>query len=148
LELPPFNEDGLLPPGDYEMSLEELKGSMLVKGPEEGYPSWDSEWWMKLVENMGVMVGQLRRVGITEIFVNGSFVEDKDHPNDIDGYFECNVVEFATGKTYRGSSTGSIHTRCGHGTQRAACRTGTSQRGSYRCGTATGWSSTHTTRDY
>ena len=37
MELPPFNEDGLLPPGDYEMSLEELKDSMLVEEPEEGF---------------------------------------------------------------------------------------------------------------
>ena len=101
MELPPFNEDGLLPPGDYKMSLKELKSSMLVVGPERGYPNWDSEWRMKLVENLGVMVGQLLRVGITEIFVNGSFVEDKDHPNDIDGYFECDVVEFATGNLQR-----------------------------------------------
>jgi hypothetical protein len=120
---------------------------MLVEGPEEGYPDWDSEWRMKLVENLEIMIGQLRRVGITEIFVDGSFVEDKDHPNDIDGYFECDVVEFATG-TYRWSLTGSIHTRCGHGTRRAADRTGTRRRGSYRCGTVTGWNSTHTTRDY
>jgi hypothetical protein len=42
LELRPFKDDGLLPPGDYVMSLEELKGSMLVEGPEEGYPNWDS----------------------------------------------------------------------------------------------------------
>ena len=47
------------------------------------------------------MVGQLRRIGIKEIFVDGSFVEDKDHPGDIDGYFECDVVEFATGNLQR-----------------------------------------------
>ena len=29
------------------------------------------------------------------------FVEDKDHPGDIDGYFECDVVEFATGNIQR-----------------------------------------------
>jgi hypothetical protein len=34
------------------MSLEELKVSMLVEGPEGGY---------LLVESLGVMVGQLRR---------------------------------------------------------------------------------------
>jgi hypothetical protein len=83
------------------MSLEELKGSMMVERPEEGYPNWDFEWRMKLVENLGVMVGQLLRVGITEIFVDGSFVEDKDHPNDIDGYFECDVVELAPGNLQR-----------------------------------------------
>jgi hypothetical protein len=36
LELPPFSDDGLLPPGDYELSLEELKDSMLVEGPRKG----------------------------------------------------------------------------------------------------------------
>jgi hypothetical protein len=106
LELPRFSEDGLLPPGDYEMSLGELKGSMLVEGPEEGHSTWDSGWRMKLVENLEVMVGQLRCVGVTEIFVDGSFVEDKNHPNDIDGYFECDVIEFATGNLYRGNLTG------------------------------------------
>jgi hypothetical protein len=101
VELPPFDGDGLLPPGDHEMTLEKLKGSMLVEGPEEGYPDWDSGWRLKLVENLEVMVGQLWKVGVTEIFVDGSFVEDKDHPNDIDGYFECDVLEFATGNLQR-----------------------------------------------
>jgi hypothetical protein len=53
LELPGFNEDGLLPPGDYEMTLDDLKVSMLVHGPDdEERPQWDSEWRMKLVENL------------------------------------------------------------------------------------------------
>jgi hypothetical protein len=29
--------------GGYEMSMEELRGSMLVERPEEGYPNWESE---------------------------------------------------------------------------------------------------------
>src|SRR5215212_4898053 len=47
------------------------------------------------------MVGQLWEAGISEIFVNGSFVEDKDHPGDIDGYFECEVLEVASGRLQR-----------------------------------------------
>lgn len=102
MELPPFNSDGLLPPGDYEMSLEELGDSMLVSGPgEEGYPNWDSEWRSYLVGRLKVLVGQLWEVGITEIFVNGSFVEDKDHPEDIDGYFECSAIDVATNRLQR-----------------------------------------------
>lgn len=96
--LPDFDSSGLLPPNDYEMTLEELADSMLVEGPEEGYPSWDRDWRARLVENLGIMVGQLWEAGISEIFVNGSFVEDKDHPGDIDGYFECEVLEVATGR--------------------------------------------------
>lgn len=101
MRVPAFNADGLLPPGDYEVTLEELRESVLVGGPEEGYPNWDREWRLQLVENLGIMVGQLWEVGITEIFVNGSFVEDKDHPNDIDGYFECGFVDVATGALQR-----------------------------------------------
>ena len=51
--------------------------------------------------NLSVMTGQLRQVGITEVFVDGSFVEDKDHPNDIDGYFECEVSRLASGELQR-----------------------------------------------
>jgi hypothetical protein len=102
LEMPPFNADGLLPPGDYEMTLEELRSSMLVEGPgEEEYPNWDSEWRLRLVDNLRIMVGQLWEVGIMEIFVDGSFVEDKDHPQDIDGYFECSSVDISTGQLQR-----------------------------------------------
>ena len=35
------------------------------------------------------MVGHLERVGVRDIFIDGSFVEDKPQPNDIDGYFVC-----------------------------------------------------------
>src|SRR5829696_1674161 len=101
MTLPGFNEDGLLPTGDYELTLEELQGSMLTEGPGEGYSNWDREWRLELVENLSIMVGQLWEVGITEIYVNGSFVEDKDHPNGIDGYFECSFVEVATGELQR-----------------------------------------------
>jgi hypothetical protein len=38
-----------------------------------------------------------RQVGIREIFADGSFVEDKDHPNDIDGYFVCDLKSLASG---------------------------------------------------
>jgi len=46
-------------------------------------------------------VGQLRQVGITEIFLDGSFVEDKDRPNDIDGYFEVDALRVARGDLQR-----------------------------------------------
>ena len=102
-ELPPFTEEGLLPPGDYELSVEELKASALVLGPGDpgDYLSWDAAWREKLVENLGILVGQLWQVGITEIFVDGSFAEDKDHPNDIDGYFECDLMRLASGELQR-----------------------------------------------
>ena len=96
-----FGPGGLLPPKDYEMTLQELKNSILVDGPGEECPDWDYEWRLRLVENLETVVGQLWEVGITEIFIDGSFVEDKDHPNDIDGYFECSARHFASGRLER-----------------------------------------------
>jgi hypothetical protein len=96
--LPGFTDDGLLPAGDYPMTLDELRESMLVKGPGAGHPSWDDARRLFLVNNLETLAKQLWEVGIKEIFVKGSFVEDKDHPNDIDGYFVCDREELASGR--------------------------------------------------
>ena len=101
--LPPFDADGLLPLGDYELSLEELSESLLVSGPgdSQAYPSWDRPWREQLVNNLGILTHQLWQVGIREIFADGSFAEDKEHPNDIDGYFVCDLMELRTGELER-----------------------------------------------
>lgn len=96
-----FNSDGLLPPGDYKMNLDEIRESILVKGPEDGSENWDQKWRLQLINNCEILVEQLVRVGIIEIYINGSFVEDKDHPNDIDGYFECEFSKFVSGNLKR-----------------------------------------------
>lgn len=90
-DVPTFTKDGVLPAGDYALTLTDLKRSLLVTGAGVGSTTWDSGWRLRLVENLSILVGQLVRVGIKEIYINGSFVEDKDHPNDIDGYFTCDV---------------------------------------------------------
>jgi hypothetical protein len=42
--IPDFQQDGLLPPGDYEVSFAELRQSSLVVGPGDPlrYPNWDA----------------------------------------------------------------------------------------------------------
>lgn len=93
---------GLLPAGDYELTLDELRESVLVVGPGTvTAPNWDVTWRRQLVENAGILVKQLWQVGITDIFLDGSFVEMKDHPNDIDGYFNCDVRYLASGDLTR-----------------------------------------------
>lgn len=97
--LPAFTSEGLLPPGDYELAFGALRASSLVLGPGDpkDCPTWDGLWREKLVTNLETLVRQLWVVGITEIFVDGSFAEDKDHPNDIDGYFVCDLMRLASG---------------------------------------------------
>lgn len=88
-----FNDQGILPQGDYKLTFEELKDSILITGEEQGIENWDGKWRLYLVNQLEVLVNQLWQVGITDIFVDGSFVESKPHPNDIDGYFVCQVQE-------------------------------------------------------
>jgi len=95
-----FNNHGLLPPSDYELTLEELRTSLLVENPDPNHPDWNADWRRHLVGNLEILVGQLKQVGITEIFVDGSFVEEKDSPSDIDGYFICEKRFLASGRLH------------------------------------------------
>jgi hypothetical protein len=101
--IPLFNPEGLLPPEDFEVSFEELRRSVLVLGPDgaTASPSRDRRWREKLVDSLEVLTRQLWQVGIRDIFADGSFAEDKDHPNDIDGYFVCELRQLATGELQR-----------------------------------------------
>lgn len=99
--IPNFDADGLLPVGDYEVSFEELRQSVLVAGDLNRQNNWDASWRSKLVANLEVLTRQLWSVGIREVYADGSFVEDKDHPNDIDGYFVCGLQELITGELAR-----------------------------------------------
>ncbi len=101
--LPGFNADGCLPPGDYQMTLEELRSSSLVVGPPgRGRNSgWNVGWRLQLVDNLAVLVRQLWQVGVSEVFIDGSFVEDKERPNDIDGYFVCSLSDLTSGRLVR-----------------------------------------------
>ena len=92
---------GYFPPGDYPLTLKELGQSYLVTSAGVSSQSWDSAWRKHLVGNLSVLVEQLWNVGVTEIFIDGSFTEDKDHPNDIDGYFVCGLMELASGQQQR-----------------------------------------------
>ena len=98
-----FTADGLLPPGDYTLSLADLRNSILVLGPtgRHAISGWDVEWRLQLVENFGILCRQLWTIGITEIFADGSFAEDKLHPNEIDGYFESELSQLASGELQR-----------------------------------------------
>ena len=101
--IPAFNPHGLLPAGDYDVSFDDLRVSVLVAGPGDAavWPNWDAGWRALLVNNLETLTRQLWQVGITEVFADGSFAEDKDHPNDIDGYFVCDLARLKSGQLER-----------------------------------------------
>ena len=85
-----FNEDGVLSPGTYSATFKELRESILVVGTGDSV-TWDQPWRSELVDRLEVLTKQLWASGVDQIFIDGSFVEDKDHPNDIDGYFDAGL---------------------------------------------------------
>ena len=99
--LPMFTEKDVLPVGDYPLTLNQLRESHLVTGEANPSPAWDSEWRLHLVNNLEILVKQLWTAGIDRIFIDGSFVENKDHPHDVDGYFECEMQRFVTRDLHR-----------------------------------------------
>jgi hypothetical protein len=56
---------------------------------------------LHLVDNLEILTRQLWQVGIREVYADGSFAEDKDHPNDIDGYFVCDLIQLSSGELTR-----------------------------------------------
>lgn len=58
-----FNDDGILAPQDYPMTIEQLKDSLLVRGREDGTP-WNYQKRLMLVNNLIILVNQLYTVGI------------------------------------------------------------------------------------
>ncbi|WP_251951899.1 DUF6932 family protein [Salinibacter ruber] len=82
--IPDFTDERLLPPGDYEVTFEELRKSILVAGPDSESPwgeEWDAEWRGYLTRQAETMCSHLWEVGIEEIYLDGSFTEAKAHPN-------------------------------------------------------------------
>ncbi|MBL7668900.1 MAG: hypothetical protein JNM39_00310 [Bdellovibrionaceae bacterium] len=82
-----FDPNGVLAPGTYDATLQDIKNSILVNGNGNS-PTWDKVWRKQLVDSASILINELWSVGIVDIFLDGSFVEEKDHPNDIDGYFD------------------------------------------------------------
>ncbi len=80
-----FLKNGLLPPGDHEISLAELE-QFIRQGPGGG-GCWDTAWRLQLLEEFKQRYAQLAAVGITEVYIDGSYATDKYHPNDLDAYF-------------------------------------------------------------
>ena len=72
--IPPFDENGYLPPGVHPASLDEIKDRF---GSE-------SELRRVQMESLHWLVNLARRAGVVRLVVNGSFTTDVFEPNDVD----------------------------------------------------------------
>ncbi len=71
--IPAFDGSGNLPPGVHEADWDEIVQRF-------GWTSWRRE----LLAGLKAALEPLREAGCRRVFVNGSFVTDKDKPGDID----------------------------------------------------------------
>jgi hypothetical protein len=72
-----FTEVGLLPPGVHEADLEELREKMGWSRKRQG-----------LLEGLEEALELMASCGVVRVYLDGSFVTDKDRPNDIDGCYD------------------------------------------------------------
>lgn len=104
--LPSFDARGLLPQGDYPLTLPQLRDSFLVRGPSAPggaacVTNWDSAWREQLVDNLEIVAAPLWKIGVQALWIDGSFVENKAHPGDIDGYFDSHPAKVWLGELER-----------------------------------------------
>ena len=75
--IPQFADEGLLPPGIHETDLEELKEKIGWSRKRQG-----------LLEGLEEALELMASYGVVRVYLDGSFVTDKDRPNDIDGCYD------------------------------------------------------------
>jgi hypothetical protein len=78
MKIPSFNKAGELPAGEHEASLALVKKRF-------GSSSAQREELMRGLEGAAE---NLRAAGVRRIWVDGSFVTEKEEPNDVDGCWE------------------------------------------------------------
>lgn len=82
--LPVFEETGNLPPGIHTASWEEACERF-----------GGSDWRRALLDGLHEALLSLRAAGCRKVYLNGSFVSNKPHPNDFDGCWDVDGVRAA-----------------------------------------------------
>ncbi len=81
--LPALLKEGFLPPGIYEIGLDELKQRFAY-----------TIWRIELFNNLKRLMNDLKSIGCKCIYVDGSFVTTKRIPGDIDVCWEDLNVDY------------------------------------------------------
>ena len=80
--VPPFDTDGLLPPGVHWAGWDELVDRF-----------GGSPWRQRLMVGLRAVLDDLKRAGCRVVYLNGSFVTGKSVPNDYDACWEEDGVD-------------------------------------------------------
>ena len=75
--MPPFNEQGYLPPGVYEIRWQELIERFTANRQRR-----------RIVTGLAAALRKLGIAGCTRVIIGGSFISAKEEPNDFDAYYD------------------------------------------------------------
>ena len=75
--IPQFDADGLLPPGIHWATWDEVVSVFGI-----------TPWRRQLLGGLEMAIESLRRAGFRTVYIDGSFVTDKEVPNDFDACWE------------------------------------------------------------
>ena len=81
--LPPFNERGNLPPGIYEITWTELKNHF-------GFNSHRQ----RILIGLQAVLQLLGQANCQRVYLGGSFVSNKEYPNDFDGCYDDLSIDY------------------------------------------------------
>ena len=87
--IPPFNENGYLPPGIHKASLEEIAERF----------GWQSGTRRDEMESLRWLMDMVKRLNALRLILNGSFVTDAIEPNDVDCVLLFDSHSFQTADT-------------------------------------------------
>lgn len=80
--IPAFNEKGFLPPGIHDATWEQFVERYAI-----------TEHRTSLIKQMKTLIVHLKEVGSRSLFVDGSFVTNKERPNDYDACWDVHGVK-------------------------------------------------------
>ena len=81
--LPPFDERGFLPPGIYEITWTELENRF-------GF----NDHRQNLLKGLRAVLQLLGRANAERVYLGGSFVSNKEYPNDFDGCYDDLNIDY------------------------------------------------------
>jgi len=81
--IPPFDENGNLPPGVHDATWDEL---------EERFGG--NKTRKKQLRGLRLALDDLKRAGCSIVYIDGSFVSEKEKPGDFDGCWEADGVNW------------------------------------------------------
>ena len=76
MPIPEFNDLGYLPPGVYEANWQEFMQRFAINRHRQ-----------RLATGLAAALRKLSIAGCRRVIIGGSFVTDKDQPNDFDGWY-------------------------------------------------------------